>query len=330
MMLKFMCFKSVAVVLTLCAISLATDPNSDGSKITLQELFQNARNYQRSIPPYACDVEVNDSANSTDLTTDKAQGKSLISFRKDNGRVDAIIKQYIPNEKTTIFYEKRTFWDGKQSFVYQQQGMSKKLISAVVSSSEEMYRRILFDQSTGAFLEGKFWHNPDVGDWIDLLKKGETVSFGVNKEPVNGYSCDVINAHTPYGDYKLWIDTASGYNIRRAEIAVESNDIAWGKKVGALPDKESPKSFSKIQMDITDVTIKKIEGYYFPVGGTLSTRLTYSDGSVFIKKEMIKRTNIQWNPDFDAIGAFKINLPEGSIVTNKILLASNSNGGVVN
>ncbi|MHC4739884.1 MAG: hypothetical protein ACYS9Y_13340 [Planctomycetota bacterium] len=289
------------------------------TKGQLVELLKNVRMYQQGVAPIAFDAEsVVFFSNDARTLPNEPSVKYLSQFRKNGKLLDTVTSRYdrdMISEKLVLAYEYRSIWNGKRGFHRQQsrEKNSKQRLRASVSDTKKTSKVLLSNQHTGAFLGGRFWHNMEQ-DWITLLQKEKDVSLSNRKELVGEYLCQVISAQTPHGDYKLWVDSDQGYYIRRAEITVDEDDLAWGEPLSQRSIGHPPKTYSKIEMEIKDIAIQEIDGYFIPIKGTFVSKVFYTDGTVEHVKKQVERTNIQWNPDFDAMGAFMMDIPDGTRV----------------
>jgi len=57
-----------------------------------------------------------------------------------------------------------------------------------------------------------------------ILKKSSNIELFPDMEKVNGFDYYVIEAVTPHGKYKLWIDPEHGYNVAKAETHKANNE----------------------------------------------------------------------------------------------------------
>ena len=160
-------------------------------------------------------------------------------------------------------------------------------------------------QSLGGFLEGRFAHHPV--DWVSVLEQSP-VSAG--EDVITGHPCVVLSVSTEWGDYKFWIDIANGYAMRRAEVAVDGNDLAFGGK----PLRESKLGFTEMKLTVEDVEVESIEGKFFPVSGRLIEETKTRDGQS-VSETVVLRKNVTFEPNFNA-GDFHMDLPDGTPIYN--------------
>ncbi|MCX7013936.1 MAG: rhodanese-like domain-containing protein [Candidatus Sumerlaeota bacterium] len=180
-------------------------------------------------------------------------------------------------------------------------------------------RVFLFAPALGNFLDGRFNGNREIGDWIDLLERNPQ-SVIVQDAPVDvdGHSCLAVTADTSSGYYEFLIDPQAGPSIRQAKATIRPADLYFGKP---LAEFRAPASagksgkISRIELQVRDVDIAEIDGCFLPVAGRLIEQTWYVDGSPPRETTaFVKRSNVQINPDFEALGAFKPPFPEGAVV----------------
>ena len=59
------------------------------------------------------------------------------------------------------------------------------------------------------------------------------------------------------------------------------------------------------------VELQKVDDVFVPKGGAFTLTIEKTDGNTSVLNYEYKISNIQLNPDFDALGAFKIDIPNG-------------------
>jgi len=309
---------------------------SSASAASLAPFLDQARAARDALPPMAF------SWASKSYIGDNAHVAPTVCRQREEGEVrrkgdltDVIMTRYIaisededgtPGAEPEPNGESRTFWDGERTWHRQRPlhpAVQNPVLEASVDTDPAYGNRLRFLQHTGAFLEGRFWHNHE-GGWIDILEAEPQAWLEDVPEPVDGFECRVVRAATAHGAYTLWIDPAHGYAIRRAEITVEADDRAWGaplSEAGKLPP-EFPKpegyverDIARLEITIEDVVVSEIDGYYIPTAGTQYEKSYYADGTVNHVKNVVTRKDIELNPDFEAMGAFQVDFPEGTDVT---------------
>jgi hypothetical protein len=154
-----------------------------------------------------------------------------------------------------------------------------------------------------------------------ILRGASSLRLRDTMEAVEGHEVHVMEAKTPHGDYTLWIDPEYGFMPRRITVCKTDNDLLDGKPVntyltgGSSPDDHLQRSTTTID----SIEIKKIVDIFLPVAGKITNTLTYSSGKKITFTSNHKRTNIDFNPDFQAINAFIMDVPNGTRVFHKLI-----------
>ncbi len=130
----------------------------------------------------------------------------------------------------------------------------------------------------------------------------------VGRETLGGTLCHVVEAKTRYGTFTVWLAPGKGYNalksvwrksgrdILRENIRIEDQNITeWVETVDA-------------------VDVQKIDGIFLPVAGRLTQTAKWAGGEESEEHIVVQRREIVLHPDFQALGAFRVVLPEGTEV----------------
>jgi hypothetical protein len=174
----------------------------------------------------------------------------------------------------------------------------------------------------GAPLMGIFFGDDKRIDRI--LQGADTISVRNEMEDVGGSGCYVIDAMTQYGKYTIWIDPQHGYNIAKAEVKKEGGDLAWGDKPVAWGEKQPPASQyiggrpptakKALSFSLENVRFEKVDNIWVPMEADYQYIKMYQENRAITVKRHHKRTRIDFDPDFEAIGAFVPDIPDGTRV----------------
>jgi hypothetical protein len=156
----------------------------------------------------------------------------------------------------------------------------------------------------------------------EILETATTMAVKEEMEEVNGHKTWVLGADTPHGKITLWIDPECGYNPRRILLEQTGDDIHNGKPLSTPPPplpfggvSSRPHSRMVRFEELADnIEIEKVNDVFIPVGCSTRTSEFYENGEETHLKSTHKRTHIDLNPDFDAIGAFVLDVPNGTPV----------------
>ncbi len=61
-----------------------------------------------------------------------------------------------------------------------------------------------------------------------VLRAASRISLRPTTEPINGFACHVIDAHTKYGQYTVWLDPTHGYNAAKMTRKARLEGWFWG------------------------------------------------------------------------------------------------------
>ncbi|GEM_PF-4144110 len=168
---------------------------------------------------------------------------------------------------------------------------------------------ILHSESFGTFLDGRFFATLPM-DWIEIVESVAGDALGPTPAEIDGHACWFIFAETPYGQFKLWVDPEYGCLLRRAEVVILPGHQFGGEPVG------EDSMFRRVEFEITDVELADVEGRFVSVAGR-RTHIRYptaEDAGPSISTHHARRSNFDFSPDFDALGAFKVDLAQGGVV----------------
>jgi peroxiredoxin len=303
-----------AVVLSTLSVIAQAENSSDGGgntwqtnpldsnmvAITPRGLLKKCAEYLESLPPYAMHTD-------TQRQNDSGAGELLVyDQRWDGVQIDVAWKQYaVTGDHKRLEWDKRGIWTGKQ-FQWRQQSFppdpqEPDRVRPGASLDYARGERLLTSTHSGGFLCGIL-----LGDKRNVgrvLAESDELKLEEQTETVGGYACYVIEGQTPSGYYKAWIDPAHGFNVTKARVTKKSGDLYFGKPIGTTGTANERK-FAGCRVELNNVRIEEIGGRYVPVSGALTHTLKYSDGTTKQARWASKRSNIQFNPDFKAMGAF--------------------------
>ncbi len=139
-----------------------------------------------------------------------------------------------------------------------------------------------------------------------LLLESETLRLRPEMEQVDGFACYVVEGDTPSYYHTVWIDPQNGYLHRKI--------ICEGYQKNSNLPSEVP-GIVKSGIEITDVKIEYFEG--IPVVTEAKRHFFHerTDGNTLDAIAHEKMSNVVWNPDFESMGAFKMDkVPDGTRV----------------
>lgn len=309
--------KIIAICLTVLSVSGWAQP---AGNLSIQEILMTARaNLQR--PPAAMDIETITSAlDPNGLKPPKVLQKEIVQYRIDGRRIDIVTNRFAPDKSGQLIsddFSTRRFFNGTVAFFSQN---SAGFQTFTLQSPESVQMDATFVPAHGNSLDGYFSHNNRDGHWTVVLEKEiNRVVLSDKNEMIEGISCLVLKADTSCGNYTLWLDPQEKYCLRKAHIIMDSNDRVWGKllKESSIPlqcyGPDNRRYFQSMEVILSVVKTETVDGKTIPVEGLYAEHWTFNDGSRMDNQYQIRRCNIAFNPDFSALGAFVMNMPEGTV-----------------
>ena len=146
----------------------------------------------------------------------------------------------------------------------------------------------------GGFLDGLFLGLRKTANMAELLSQSDMLRV-IGKEDINETVCYIVEAETEEARFRVWIAPEKGYNMLKATI---DSSIAPGSIV------------------IDSIEVQKINGIFVPVAGRFVETFKVKDGVKTVHAK-VKRSQIDLNPDFEALGAFRLALPDGSRIDDR-------------
>jgi hypothetical protein len=127
-----------------------------------------------------------------------------------------------------------------------------------------------------------------------VLSAAKQISMRPTTGIVNGVACHVIDAHTEYGQYTVWLDPAHGYNAAKV-----TRKATGGHKES---DRLMPTG-DHARGSVVITRFDQVGGVWVPVEADHET--AYTSGELFRRtRSHYKRANIVLNPDHDKLGSF--------------------------
>ena len=280
------------VLCCICPIVPARSADTDAAATILDQVLVQ----YHSLPVFASRVEtrvpLKDNSKGIDAEV------HVRDVRWDGDRYDVVISRYEATADTLKqVYSKRALWTGSQ-YQFRQKATNSPADEypvAFVSSSKQYMMGVWNSPYSGAFLSGIL---PGHSDHVaKVLRERGSVEMRDDLEEVAGHPCRVIEGTVGKSHYQLWVDPNSGFSIRKAVAKVQGD--------------RDPASQT---YELDGVTIEKTGDVYIVTAGTLKS---FSESGRMIQCWEAKRPSIQFNPDFDEMGAFKMDLPNGTKVDSR-------------
>lgn len=142
----------------------------------------------------------------------------------------------------------------------------------------------------------------------DLLGEAGDIHLRQEQEDINGISCYVLEGTTKYGKVTAWVAPEKGYAALKWAIEKAGDDFL----------NDVPMSQTQViswSEDFNCTELEQVAASFVPKTATFEFTSKLKDGSSSSLLDVYKVSDIRLSPDFNALGAFKIDLPEGTRVT---------------
>lgn len=224
------------------------------------------------------------------------------TFRRDNERTEWIGK-IISYEKDGSVgensYERKQIMTGEHYLETSNLFEKKPELGFIRLKYKEIQENMLDDADTGGPLFGRV-SNTGHKTIIDILKEVKDVSLSNDQKDINGILCHEIKGKSQYGELTVWIASNRGNSVIKWMIHKNPENYTGPLKI-------------KNWLAIYEVKeLVHIEDSFVPGVANYTLRIEKDDGIEYTSTYNYKVDNVILKPDFEAIGAFKINLPDGT------------------
>lgn len=323
MLIKFRFLFVMYLVLLICACVLgkSREPNSK----EVLEHYRESLSYCQSVS-MKISVDIN-------------------SFDVDKNNVRQFTKWRFPQEIDVIFNRDkgtdRAEWIGRQllcgvdekinlssSRVVKMIAHGNKLVSLESNNAigDDIYSRkssktiasriMIYNSDQEESLENPNWGGPLWGKMCGNNFKGIAnclaykLKMRSKKEKVNGVDCFVLEGASKYGKVTAWIAPEKGYNAMKWIFEKSSenlfNEIPLSDKWPTI--ESGTRTFIVKELHELKNDNKKI---FVPKQAHFTNITNRRDGIKHVSEYEYQTSDIQLNPDFEAMGAFKIEFPDG-------------------
>ena len=229
-------------------------------------------------------------------------------YISDGSRFDVTVEQYehdLGASKESLVMNKRAVWDGQ---MYASREHSTILgVSTYVGGTGKYAKAPPIRQNKWAAP----WADAiPIGDYVsvaELLASSANAVLSPKMENVDGFATYVLESRNQRGLYRVWVDAENGFIPRKITVRRQKNDL----------HRDGPLRGGTVEIEISGVEIQKVGGHYVVTSSTVNERVLFRDMLIQSQTLDVKRENIEWNPDFEKMGAFVIDgIPEGAKVLN--------------
>ncbi|UCE07318.1 MAG: hypothetical protein JSW07_04605 [bacterium] len=252
------------------------------------------------------------------------QEDNKFTFIRDKTRFDVKRERLHFDKEGNINAKKsrqsRQIVDGKQSLL--RTGNLNELPDYILAFPPSSKTRARTYGSLGdiRILDGYLRGDEDVS-LSGILQNAASLQLRDSMDVVDGHKVYVVEADTLYGKYVVWLDPMYGYMPRRITIHKTGNDLHNGKPLNSPPPKlitQRPyyphEPLQEYSVIVDSIEIEKTENRFLLTACHVTRTRTYNSGKIVIFDSHIKRTNTDLNPDFEKLGAFIMDAPDGTRV----------------
>ncbi|MHC4395685.1 MAG: leucine-rich repeat domain-containing protein [Planctomycetota bacterium] len=252
----------------------------------------------------------------SDVTEDDQKSEQFLykyRYRRDHEATDVGYSKFKIDEEgkyiSEPIYRNRAIIgrDGEAISYYGSDITPKDVIFTINSSKKEAdYTRA---QLNGAQALDGYLAGDDVF-LSELLIAASDLKLHDRMESIDGVECYIVEAHTDHGHYTVWFDPTHGYLPRRAVVEKRADDIySHNRHLSDTP-------LSEFHFTMDSVKFKNVDGTFIPIECELNEDW-HTRGHLIKIRRKYKRTKIEFHPDFDVIGAFKPEIPNGTRVNHQ-------------
>jgi len=287
---------AAATILGLAAWADFASGQSDMAADTAQ-IIENYRQSLSWLDSVSMQIDINGTPTGY---PDKGPYGVTLLFRHDHGRAEwrGRIFTLSGNPGPSVDHTMNEIFT-QQRYISFGNPVGERLRGALVSNDTDEKRKRLFENSGyGSPLWGRISGN-NHKSVADLLE--ESGDLVMQEESIDNVPCFVLQGSTKYGRTTAWIAPQKGYSAVKWSIEKQGTDLFDNKPIPV---------HSWVAV-FDSVSFQEIDEFFVPNGGVFVLDITYNEGKKVSSREEYTVSNVQLNPDFNSIGAFEVNLPNG-------------------
>ena len=230
--------------------------------------------------------------------------RSINNFREMDRETGEVLSY---EDSTPLEYYSDEIWIPEMKGVFIRGSGGTEIESLQLYEDSEERSQILYNASSSRFHQGlynvreKYLQNDLTMDRINQVERGE----------LEGQPSVIIEAELPDGYLTLWLSPEEGYTMQKWRLVSEV-----GKHVA--PDRVTQPSNSEKTGAATERRVTEhifydrqiVEGFNIPLEMKKLSWIEYGDEKEITSEETSRLSDIQFNPDFDALGVFE--MPDNS------------------
>lgn len=161
---------------------------------------------------------------------------------------------------------------------------------------------LLGSVSFGGYLDSRF---PGIGTNSNLAEALSENPRTIGMEEIDGEICHIVESRASFGTLTAWIAPKKGYNALRFVLAKKPGDMDDGKSLEEM-------GYTDLTAVVEDIEMAMIDKTLVPIRGKLTLTFSSTDGRNVTSQVTATRSDVDLNPDFEAMGYFKIKLRDGN------------------
>lgn len=178
----------------------------------------------------------------------------------------------------------------------------------------------------GIVTEG--WLPGNGGVQLPDILRSSALNVRNDRPVIDGYPTIVLESQGKTGKTTLWLDPESGFHPRRIEVHKSGEDLLDGQSLSsAEPSKGNAifprKPLSGYSFVVESANIEKIAGVFVTTAAKVAETWAFCDAPPVCISYDFRRSKINLNPDFSALKAFEIKVPDGTPAYNLAFQADN-------
>jgi hypothetical protein len=166
-------------------------------------------------------------------------------------------------------------------------------------NSKDRLEEVLNSDTYGGHILGRMGGNNRMNIAMFLMSAND-LFVRPDMQSINGLQCYVLEGTTRYGKATAWVASDKRYSPAKWIIQKSDGDLLGDKAMTG----------SRI-MDFEVIEFEQHGTMFIPKRAKVTDSIQSPDGTKIIEQILYEISEVQLNPNFDALGSFKVNLPEG-------------------
>ncbi len=139
----------------------------------------------------------------------------------------------------------------------------------------------------------------------------------MREDTLDGQEVVILEAEDPEGHITAWVAPDDGYSLRKCQLVKEAGKhLGYNGKVyyNQNPLFGEPLAAERLLYDIKEIEYEEVDGFRVAIAMECTLTEELEKGKKYELHTAFAVTQIEINPDFESLNAFKFAVPEGSKV----------------